>query len=706
MKKLVVFYLCGLLYAGAVYAQYAPMGTIDDRITWIILNDTLTIRGEGAIPDYSLPYFEDDPDASPWNKWCSSLNSVVICEGITSIGKFAFPYCSNTTSVVIPASAKNIGLSAFVGCISLSEIINLCEEPQEIGAGYIFPVEIVETCTLKVSEASLEAYRNDLEWRLSCTNIEPIQAKIMLNVQQMRFYGPTGTTGIGISANISGDVTNPELISWRSSDPDVATVDNNATITATGPGRAQIIASIGSIEAACTVTVFEYGNSGTPISWGILDGVLTVSGNGAIPDYTSPNDYPPITPAPWYVHKDKITSVEISNTITAVGDYAFFNLSGITSVSIPGSVNKVGTSAFAFCKELVTISIPSSITFIGDQAFNACSSLSEIINNSVTPQIFTDETVNAFAGVPYTTCTLRVPAASVNLYRKAEIWKKFEKIVALDGSLTLDKEEIYLLPGATMSMTIKGGETSNPLAVIWMSENTAVADVDPVGTITAVGPGKTKIVATDGITPVMCTVTVIEKGTSSIEGTIDITGTETVIVKIYINETLLSSLIKGKIVGGYVLLATTVPNEQGKYHFDELPEGSYQIEVLFGDFEPEATDAISLSEDTALSEINFTVDPVLGIIVGDIPTASNELFIPDLKIYPNPFTDVVHMAGVDAESGHTLTFRVRNITGATVYTQIISDPDAAVHLGHLPAGMYIIQMENGRKTTTVKVVKR
>ncbi len=64
---------------------------------------------------------------------CTGLTSVTIPEGVTSIGDYAFSYCSSLTSVTIPSSVTNIGAYAFYNCPSLTSVISLIEEPFEIG---------------------------------------------------------------------------------------------------------------------------------------------------------------------------------------------------------------------------------------------------------------------------------------------------------------------------------------------------------------------------------------------------------------------------------------------------------------------------------------------------------------------------------------------------------------------------------------------
>ena len=86
--------------------------------------------------------------------------------------------------------------------------------------------------------------------------------------------------------------------------------------------------------------------------------------------------------------------------------------------------------AFSGCSKLTTVNIGSEVETIPDNAFGGCSSLTEIINYSTTPQTIGD--TYAFYNVNKTTCTLRVPAASVAAYKAATGWKDFVHIVAIE----------------------------------------------------------------------------------------------------------------------------------------------------------------------------------------------------------------------------------------------------------------------------------
>ena len=75
----------------------------------------------------------------------------------------------------------------------------------------------------------------------------------------------------------------------------------------------------------------------------------------------------------------------IPNSITSIGDYAFYNCTGLTSITIPNSVTSIGGYAFRECSGLTNVVIGNSVTSIGEEAFKDCTGLtSVVIGNSVT----------------------------------------------------------------------------------------------------------------------------------------------------------------------------------------------------------------------------------------------------------------------------------------------------------------------------------
>ena len=80
-----------------------------------------------------------------------------------------------------------------------------------------------------------------------------------------------------------------------------------------------------------------------------------------------------------------MTSLTIGNSVTSIGNEAFYGCSGLTSLTIPNSVTSIGNKAFFECRGLASLTIGSSVTSIGNEAFKRCSGLTSLtIGNSVT----------------------------------------------------------------------------------------------------------------------------------------------------------------------------------------------------------------------------------------------------------------------------------------------------------------------------------
>ena len=116
------------------------------------------------------------------------------------------------------------------------------------------------------------------------------------------------------------------------------------------------------------------------------------------------------------------TSVTIGNSVTTIGDYAFYNCSSLTSVTIPDSVTEIGDSAFSGCSSLTSVTIGDSVTTIGYTAFYDCSSLTSVYCKATTPPAVSGAIVfynNASDRKIY------VPMESVKAYKSAEGWSDY-----------------------------------------------------------------------------------------------------------------------------------------------------------------------------------------------------------------------------------------------------------------------------------------
>ena len=125
MKKRIL----SMLLALVMLATLLPLGLIDtaeaaathsgtcgESVTWTLdASGTLTISGKGAMTDYYI-------FSVPWYDTRSQVKTVIIKNGVTSIGNCAFADCSSLTSATIPNSVTSIGNWAFYGCSSLTDV--------------------------------------------------------------------------------------------------------------------------------------------------------------------------------------------------------------------------------------------------------------------------------------------------------------------------------------------------------------------------------------------------------------------------------------------------------------------------------------------------------------------------------------------------------------------------------------------------------
>lgn len=114
------------------------------------------------------------------------------------------------------------------------------------------------------------------------------------------------------------------------------------------------------------------GSCGENATWEFDYSTLTISGTGAMEDYSFYDE------APWYEYMYYINRVVIQKGITSIGKNAFWDCEYLTGVTIPEGVESIGDYAFSICKRLRRITIPDGVTHIGRGAFWSCVRLVDI----------------------------------------------------------------------------------------------------------------------------------------------------------------------------------------------------------------------------------------------------------------------------------------------------------------------------------------
>lgn len=120
-------------------------------------------------------------------------------------------------------------------------------------------------------------------------------------------------------------------------------------------------------EAEPLLYTADSGKCGDNVRWSISGTTLTISGTGAMWDYTD---------SPWYGRD--IKDVVVKSGVTSVGECAFADCWNLQRVSLPRSITTIQYGAFYYCHSLQAISIPSTVERIGERAFQLCGALSSV----------------------------------------------------------------------------------------------------------------------------------------------------------------------------------------------------------------------------------------------------------------------------------------------------------------------------------------
>ena len=404
MKKRILALLLGVFLLCTFFVQALPVasaaemtysGNCGENLTWTLNTDgLLTISGTGEMEDYS------SYGNVPWNGLVDKINCVVIRNSVTSIGNSAFYGCTGLTSITIPDSVTSIGDSAFDSCTGLTSI-TIPDSVTSIGNWAFEGCTGLTSITIPDSVTSIGygafAY---------CTGL----TSITVSGGNKKFDSRNNCNGIIKTA------TNTLISGCKNTDiPDsVTSIGNSAFYDCTGLTSITIPDSVTSIGGSafwgCTgLTSITIPDSVTSIgvsAFTYCTGLTSITVSGGNKKFDSRNNCNGIIETAYNTLISGCKNTDIPDSVTRIGDRAFWGCTGLTSVTIPDSVTSIGDSAFRNCTGLTSITIPDSVTSIGDGAFAYCTGLASVcfmgdapVVNWKTFQTY-DEEFHAYINIP------------------------------------------------------------------------------------------------------------------------------------------------------------------------------------------------------------------------------------------------------------------------------------------------------------------
>ena len=371
-------------------------GKCGDNLTWTIdNNEVLTISGTGRIPDYN-DSSSGGNNTAPWYGYAYQIKKVVLGSGVQNIGNNAFAGCYGMTDITIPDGVTSIGDSAFDWCSALTEI-SIPGTVSSIGS-WAF-----SRCALREVEIpqGITSIQSDTFW--ACTQLTKITIPASVtSIGYEAFSGcalreveiPQGITSIQSrtfqNCTYLTKITIPDSVTSVDA---YAFLDCHALKTVYyGGTEAQwegmhVDNYAGNNSALLDATLYfemQYqriaaGSCGGNLRWSLMeDGVLKITGSGAMPDYSDASN------APWYRYGSRIKEVRVGANVTKIGENAF-RRTGVQKVVFcakeTGSTDAplvLGDYCFAYCDFLNEIQFGNRVIVPGNNVFVSCSGLTGV----------------------------------------------------------------------------------------------------------------------------------------------------------------------------------------------------------------------------------------------------------------------------------------------------------------------------------------
>ena len=319
------FYECPNLKSITIPASVTEISRNAFQLSWnltkiTVAADNPNYSSEGGIL-YDISgkkndYYGDLGD-KVLHSYPSASGSVIITEGVTSIGEGAFFWCTNLTSVTIPLSVTKILTDAFNSTGLTS--ITIHSGVTNIGSGAFSSCENLTSVTIHEGVTRIGSMAFDNCKKLSAITIPASVTYVGYGA----FIGSTNLTNITVAAG------NPEY----SSEGGILFNKDKSEIIAYPSTKGSVTTPVG----------------------------VTRIGFQAFRDCTA------------------LTTITILSGVTFIRDYAFAGCESLTSVTIPLSVTTIDVYAFGFCKSISVITIPAGVMSVDKIAFSGWTS-SQTIN--------------------------------------------------------------------------------------------------------------------------------------------------------------------------------------------------------------------------------------------------------------------------------------------------------------------------------------
>ena len=403
------------------YSNKVPWNSYKNKIKTVVIEEGVTSIGEMAfygcssLAEITIPEGVTSIGSRAFSR-CSSLSRYNIPEGITSIERYAFYRCSSLSQINIPEGVTSIGYSAFYECRSLSQI-KLPSSVTSIGLSAFYECSSLSKIQVEENNKNYSSI-NGILFNKEKTKIIIYPA----GKKETSYNIPEGVTSIGYEA----------FHACRS----LSQINIPEGVTSIGDGAFRYCSSLSQINIPEGVTRIGL--------WAFADcsslSQIEVEENNK--NYSSINGIlfnKEKTKIIKYPEGKKEASYNIPEGVTSTDWYAFYACSSLSQINIPEGVTRIGLDAFAYCSSL-TINCRSNSyakEYAVSNNINYTEINPEIISVTGNAEEWTHENV-----------TLKVEA-------KDTMYGLAEEAYSFDGGTTWQKENTKTYSQNTEGIVIK-----------------------------------------------------------------------------------------------------------------------------------------------------------------------------------------------------------------------------------------------------------
>jgi len=475
--------------------------------------NTITKMGENvfsgcvSLKSIVIPDSVSEIGASSFT-YCSNLEEVTLSKNLSAIPSSLFRYCDKLETVVLPNKVKSVGDTVFADCLNLRSVtFPSTIESSKIGSRIFSNSPKVVASVIENSEAHLYMRRNEYPFTLVTTGINLDKVELKLNINDSSKY-----TAILSPYTIADN----SQLTWTSSNPAIATVDDNGVVKGISKGKATItVKTANGLTATSNVTVSD---EQIPIK------SVTLSKKELVVKKETSNSLRAIINPSNTTDDKKLTWTSSNNEIITVSS------TGVLTARKPGTAVITVTTSNGI-SESCNVTVISEITSVAlnRTAMSIEEGASDTLRATINPSDTTDSKELTWKSSNTSVATVdqngvvtavkkgvaTITVQTVNGRRaecKITVNPAVENIPIVSVSLNKSKLNIEEGNTETLIATINPSNTTDSQKLVWSSSDSTVATVDQNGKITANSAGEATItVTTSNNKKASCVVVVTKK---------------------------------------------------------------------------------------------------------------------------------------------------------------------------------------------------